>query len=348
MELKNITPKKSARKPKKKKPSGEELSLYIKRTFEKRGKKALEIARQTISEEETKLKSKEAREALHYFMNSYWNETTRPALLSIACEALGGDPDMTTPIATPLILISGAVDIHDDIIDQTKSKRNHMTVYGKFGKDIALLVGDALLLKGFTLFHEAHKKIQLERADALFQLIKESFYELGDAESLELSLKKRIMNVKVEEYLEFVHKKAADFEAYMRISALLANASTKETEALGRYGRILGILVILGDDNFDMLDPSEMVNRIRNEVWPLPLIYALQKSYLKKKLIPLLQKGKLTTKDAENIFDLVYVSGIFDDIESYFKKFVAEAKRNLRFIKNNILLTQILESTYPK
>ena len=326
---------------------GEKLSRYVAKMFEERGRKALGIARKVMAEETAKLDCEEAREALKYFMNDYWSETTRPALLSVVCEALGGNPDVTTPIAVPLILISGAVDIHDDLIDQSKMKRNHPTLYGKFGKDIALLVGDALLFKGFSLLHEASRELQPEKVHTVFELIRKSFFELGDAEALELALKTR-RRIKIEEYMELVKKKAADFEAYMRISVILADGSKEEIEALGRYGRILGMLVILGDDNADTLDSFELMNRIKNEVLPLPLIYALYKPSLRKKIIPILQKKKLTKKDAETILDIVYRANIFEKIEKHFRELIAEAKNNIKAIKNKDLLIQILESTYPK
>jgi geranylgeranyl pyrophosphate synthase len=347
MKMEKESRKGSSAIPKKGKLSGKKLSRYIEENFEKRGKKALEMARKAVLEEERKLECEEARKALHYFMNSFWNETTRPALLSIACETLNGNPDATTPIAVPLILISGAVDIHDDMIDQTKIKKGYPTVYGKFGKDMALLVGDALLFKGFTLLHEASKKLQPEQADTIYKLIKESFYELGDAESLELSLKRR-KDLKIEEYLDFVQKKAADFEAYMCISAILANGSEREIETLGKYGRILGMLAILGDDNADMLDPLGMVNRIKNEILPLPMIYALHVPGLKKKLRPLLQKKKLTEEDTERVLDLIYNAGVFNDVEGFLKKLISKGKETLKFIGKPPLLIKILESTYPE
>ncbi|MEM2971736.1 MAG: polyprenyl synthetase family protein [Candidatus Bathyarchaeia archaeon] len=327
--------------------SGEELSRYVAKLFEEKGRKALEIARNAMAEEIEKLECEEAREALKYFMDKYWRDTTRPALLSIACEALGGNPDLTTPIAVPLILISGAIDIHDDIIDQSKTKLNRPTVYGKFGKDIALLIGDALLFKGFTLLHEASKKLPLEKVHAILEILKKSFFELGDAEALELSLRKR-KRIRVEEYVEFVRRKGADFEAYMRISAILAGASEEETEALGRYGQILGMLVILGDDNADMLDSSELINRIKNEVLPFPIICALHKPTLKKKITPFLQKKKLTRKDAENIFNIIYEAEIFKEIENCFTKLINEARNNLKNIKNSEVLMKALKSAHPK
>lgn len=328
--------------------TGEELSEYIAKLFEERGKKALEITRKIINDEIARLSCEEAREALKYFMSTKLKDTTRPSLLSIACEALGGEPEKTTPIAVPLILISGAVDVHDDIIDQSIARKGKLTLYGKFGRDIALLIGDALLFKGFILLCEASKKFPPEKIGTIFELVKDLFFELGEAEAYELSLRKREA-IKIEEYIELVKRKAADFEAYMRISALLAEASNKETEALGKYGRLLGMLIILGDDNADMLDPSEVINRVRNEVLPLPIIYALHKPHLRRKIVTFLRKKKMTRKDAEEISDMIYKAGVFDDIEKKFVlKFISDAKNALKNIKNKKLLIQVLESTYPK
>src|SRR3989337_2793844 len=131
----------------------EEAMKQIQKIFKKRGTKALEMARKEILQE--KIECKEAREALTYFMTQYWHDLARPSLLSLVCEAVGGDPELTTPIAIPMTLISGAIDIHDDIIDQSKRKYGRPTIFGKYGKDVALLVGDAFLFKGLTLLNKA-------------------------------------------------------------------------------------------------------------------------------------------------------------------------------------------------
>ena len=134
----------------------EEMMKLVQELLEERGRKVLEMTRKTVLEEE--IESKQVREALNYFMSEYWHDVARPALLSLACEAVGGNPEVTTPIAIPMSLISGAIDIHDDIIDQSKTKGPRPTVLGKFGQDMALLVGDALLFKGFNMLYKAVEK----------------------------------------------------------------------------------------------------------------------------------------------------------------------------------------------
>jgi len=211
---------------------------------------------------------------LHYFITEYWHDLARPTLMSICCEAVGGDPNATIPFAVPLSLISGALDIQDDIIDQSKTKHGRPTVYGKYGKEIAMLAADALLFKGFALLNEACLEIPKEKAKKIVKIVKDLFYELGEAEALELNLKGR-MDVTPEEYLHIIEKKAADVEAHTHIGAIIGNATEIEKENLSRYGRLLGMIIIIGDDLIDLLDYRETKNRIKNECLPLPVIYAL-------------------------------------------------------------------------
>jgi len=334
------------RRGKRQELKGEELSRYVQSLFEKRGRTAFESARKAIMEEANKLGSERIREAFTYLL-SYWTDTTRPALLSMACEAVGGDPEGTKLVAAPLVLICEAVDIHDDIIDQSITKGDHLTVYGKFGKEIAMLVGDALLFKGFAILLAAEKEMPNNKMETIMQSIRKSFFELGDAEVLELAFRNRT-DVKVEDYLAVVRKKASDVEAYLRISAIVGNASPEETEALAKYGRILGMLIILGDDNFDMLHPMEMINRVENESLPLPMLYALQDPSLRARLAPILAKKRISKKDASTILSLVYSAGIFSDVGIYLRKLINEGTESLKHIRNRESLRAIIESTYPE
>jgi geranylgeranyl pyrophosphate synthase len=289
--------------------SPEEAIKQLQKLFKERGTKALEMARKEMLQE--KIECKEAREAVKYFMTEYWNDLVRPTLLSLVCEAVGGDPEQTTPIAVPLILISGAIDIHDDIIDQSKTKHGRPTVYGKFGSDIALIVGDMLLIKGLTLLNKAFTNgISPEKMAAICNIIQAMFIELGDAEALELGFR-RCMDVTPKEYLHMIQKKAADVEAHTKISAIIGNGSKKEIEAIGRYGRLLGMVKLLRDDSIDLIDPKELVHRIERECLPYPLLYALQNSKISPKIKSILAK-KLTRVDTEAIVNLTYVGGGFE------------------------------------
>jgi geranylgeranyl diphosphate synthase type I len=304
-------------------PSQEEITEHVQKLLEERGRKALELARKTVLEE--KIESTEVREALKYFITEYWHDTARPALLSLTCEAVGGDPNITTPIAIPMSLISGAIDIHDDIIDKSEVKDSRLTVFGKFGKDIALLVGDALLFKGFTLLHEAVEKgIPAEKVAVISDIIKKTFFELGEAEALELQFRGRT-DVTPEEYLHVVRKKAADVEAHTRISAILGNGTQEEIEALSTYGRLLGMLIILRDDLIDTIDREEITHRINEEHLPLPILYALQIPKIKSKLNSILLKKKITKMEIEKILDVIDEAEGFERVRKLMQEIATNA-----------------------
>jgi len=323
-----------------------EMMEQVEKILSERGSRALEEARNQILQEE--IECKEVREALTYFMSEYWHDVFGPTLLSLSCEAVGGDPNITTPIAVPMILISGAIDIHDDIIDQSKFKWLRPTVFGKFGKDIALLVGDALLFKGFKLLYEVVEKgISAEKVAAILDIINKAFYELGDAEALELSFRGRV-DVTPEEYLYVVRKKAADVEAFTHISALLGGGLKEEVEALREYGRLLGMMLILRDDLLDMIDFDESVHRIRRESLPLPILYALQKPEIESTLSPFLLKKKIRKRDAKSILLATDEAGGLDLCRKVMQELAENAYNRIEKLRYTVdYLKVIAKSVLP-
>jgi geranylgeranyl pyrophosphate synthase len=137
----------------------EKLIEQVQRLLEERSQKSLEIAKKEILQE--KMECKEINDAFMYYVRD-WNDVIHPGLISIACEAVGGNVEKAIPIQVVMLLLSAAVDIHDDIIDESKTKYGKPTVFARFGKDIALLVGDAFLMKALVLLHKLEKKFPTE------------------------------------------------------------------------------------------------------------------------------------------------------------------------------------------
>jgi len=315
--------------------------------FRKRGTKALGIAREEMLRET--IECKEAKEALTYFMTRYWHDLARPALLSMVCEAVGGDPEITMPVGVPMILISGAISIHDDIIDKTKAKSGYQTVYGKFGKEVALLVGDALLFKGFSLLSTvAEKGVPPEKMSLIMRIVKDTFFELGDAEAMELLLRGRI-DVLPKTYLHVVKKKAADVEAHTRIGAILGDGSKEQIEAMGHFGRILGMMIILRDDWIDLMDPEESCHRIKWESLPLPLLYGMQDPIANSKLRPILLRDFIRKRDTQTILQIISESKAMRQYLSFMHRLAADANSRLKSAKYDTVqhLELLIRATLP-
>ena len=305
----------------------------VQRIFKERGAQALKEAEKAMLSE--KIESEEVHDALSYFMKKYWRDTTRPALLSLFCEAVGGKAQATEQVAVSTILTSGAADLHDDIIDGSKVKEAGTTVYGKFGKEIALLAGDALLFKGLTmLFQSINQGVSLEKLSAIWDVTKETFFELGDAEALELAFIKRV-DVTPEQYLHVLEKKAAIIGGYAQIGVILGDGSKEDQANLIRYGEILGMLILLRDEVIDLIDINETRHRIEKESLPLPIIYALQSPKIKSALMPILRKKNITLKEANLIAEMTRRKGGVERCMQLIQKLADEACMSLSGVRYN-------------
>jgi len=322
-----------AQKRTKKDEYNEEAISRARRLMEEKGRKTLELTRKLMLENEDRIQCTEVLGALRYFANEYWSDLARPTLMSLACEAVGGDCQAVTSIVVPIMLFTAGMDIHDDLIDQSKTKNGRLTVFGKFGKDIALLTGDALLFKGFVRLHDAFDQVGTQKAAEVLRIIEDLFFELGDAEALELRLKAKV-DADPEEYLWIVRKKAADVEAYTYISALIGDGKTEEIEALRKYGRILGMLAIIRDDLIDTLDEEELMHRLKKEVAPLPLLYAARNPEARAAINSIILEKRATRKDIVKIIQTISENKGVTETEKKIKELVEEGLSSVNRVKH--------------
>ena len=296
-----------------------------------KGRTSYKLAKEAILSDN--IQSKEVYEAFYYYAENFL-EFTPSALMVLACEAVGGESEKTALVGAAITLFVGAMDIHDDIIDQSKIKDGRQTLFGKFGKEIALLVGDALLIKGFTLFQKASYIIQREEMIRTMNILQKAFFEVGDAHALEIYLKGNV-NVSPEDYLRLVSMKSAGVEAYTKIGALLGRGSQKEIELLGKYGRRWAMLSKIRNDFADLFEPEELKNRMQNEILPLPLLYVFKDSAIKKEIIRILSNKHLSQNDIETITDIVFESEHVNTLKEYMKNLVDEAICYISYLRDS-------------
>jgi len=267
-----------------------------------RGAKSLEIARQSIRQEE--IKHKLLAEAMRYFATEAFPDVMHPGLLTIYCEAVGGKPDETIQVGAAMTLLVAAADIHDDLVDGSEIKNGKPTVLGKYGKDIAVLTGDAFLIKGLYLLYEAIAEFPSGKKNALLRLVKQAFFDLSSAEAEEAAFRGNV-DISGRDYFELIKRKIAVAEATAKIGAILGNGTINQVRALGEIGYTLGLLNTLRDEFIDVFEADELSNRFKNEILPLPVLYVFQDPEKKKQIIQLLKELKLTKAKTERIVDIV-------------------------------------------
>jgi geranylgeranyl diphosphate synthase type I len=304
--------------------------------LQKRSKKALELAKKSILAE--KIEYKELHDALEHYVSS-WNDFTHPGLFSLACEAVGGDTDAMVQIQAAIAMMAAAFDIHDDIIDKSEAKHGIPTVFGKFGKDIALLLGNAFLIEGLILFSKSLEDLHQEKAK-IFEILKTSLFELGNAHALELGLKRRV-DAAPEEYMQIVKMKAANIEADMRIGAIVGGGTSSKVEALARYAKILGMLATLREEFIDVFEIEELNQRISNEYLPIPVLYSMQDKDSRRRIQKLLAKGKITSKNSDELIHAVFEAKSVRKLKKEIKELAIEAIQLVSKIRNYNVKSQL-------
>jgi octaprenyl-diphosphate synthase len=318
----------------------EEMMEQVKALLIKRSKEAVEQARQVILKEN--IKNETLYEALRYFMEEFWYDASHPTLLSLGYEAVGGDLNATIGVGASFVLLAGAADIHDDVIDQSLNK-DKMTVFGKFGKDIAIISGNVLWLKGMLKLEEACDSFPEEKKVLILNLTKQAFFDIGSAEAQETILKGNL-NVTPEEYLEIIGLKVSVATAAAQIGAVIGNGTEEQVKSLGEYAKNLATLMTIRDEFIDMFELDELTNRFKNECLPLPMLYTFQDINLKKRIVSSLQKG-VSEEELQEMLELVYASPPVKKLVDEMKRSVREGLKMISWVRENNDFGLLLKST---
>jgi geranylgeranyl pyrophosphate synthase len=270
--------------------------------LERESIRAFDIARKRLST--SSIKNERLRRALEYYEKN-WSDVLHPGVIAIACEAVGGSEKDAVLMQVPMLFLSAAADIHDDIIDRSENKNGKPTLVGKFGEELALLVGDRMLFKAMQSLHASGKEIACERMDKIIDIIDDAFVEAVEAHTNELKFRRNLSS-NPNEYLRMIEKKSAILEAHTQIGALVGNGNGKEVENLRLYGRTLGTLMSLRDEFIDVFEPEELMDRLKNGCLPLPMIYAFENPKSKKTIMNILSRPNISENEANEIVNLVF------------------------------------------
>ena len=147
-------------------------------------------------------------------------------------------------LAAAVEFIHTATLLHDDVVDSSDLRRGRDTANAVWGNKPAVLVGDFLFSRAFELMVADGSLRVLEILSRASSVIAEGevhqLLTTSDIETTEAA------------YLAVIEAKTAElFAAASRIGAVVAERPAAEEEALGRFGRNLGIAFQLVDDMLD-------------------------------------------------------------------------------------------------
>lgn len=201
----------------------------------------------------------------------------RALLAFMAADALGSEPATMVPVASALELLHGASLIHDDIVDHAKERRGQRALHVQVGMGPALILGDYLMLRSFTLLQQSQDNFGLQRVTDAVKTLTSYAQACCLGELRELTAESD--GDQEGEYLRIVEgKTASQFAASVTVPAILGGGTQDEIEALRTYGLNLGIAFQIHDDVLDIdedtvpLEQSDTRPHLHQRL-PLPLLY---------------------------------------------------------------------------
>jgi len=208
----------------------------------------------------------------------------RPLLSLLTCQAAGGEWRDCVPVASAVELIHNFTLIHDDIEDQSETRRGRTTVWKRWGVAQAINTGDAVLI----LAHLSCQRLRQSDISAgtvleVQRALDEACLRLTVGQYLDLAFETR-PDVLEPVYLAMVEGKTAALIASGTLSAaLVAGARPPIVEAYREFGRHLGLSFQIQDDILGIWGAPEVTGKpagddLRSRKKSLPILFGLHNS----------------------------------------------------------------------
>jgi geranylgeranyl diphosphate synthase type II len=208
----------------------------------------------------------------------------RPALSIAACLGLGGHLGAILPTAATLELYHNAFLIHDDIEDESWSRRGKPTLHIDHGIPIAVNVGDAMLSLSLQPLLDNVERVGLGPALRILRIVAKMTRLTVDGQALELDwVRSNTWRLDDADYLTMVELKTSwySFITPLQAGAVAAGTPPERMNELESFGRQLGAAFQITDDLLNLrADPQEYGKEIGGDLWEgkrtLMLLHALR------------------------------------------------------------------------
>jgi geranylgeranyl diphosphate synthase type II len=241
----------------------------------------------------------------------------RPALVLLGCNVFSDKIEQAVPAAMAIEVFHNFTLMHDDIMDKALLRRNRHAVHVKWSPNIALLSGDAMVIKAYELLAE----LNVSSFPRVFSLFNETALKVCEGQQYDMDFECR-SDISERDYLHMVELKTAVLlAASLKIGAITGGADDAGSDLLYEFGKNIGIAFQLQDDFLDVYaNPNTFGKEMGNDI------------VCNKKTLLLIQALKLATGSLKE--ELLYWLGVED-----FDK--AEKIKRIRLIYDQLHIDEL-------
>lgn len=205
-------------------------------------------------------RQKTVLEAMRYSV-TIGGKRLRPMMMAEVYRSFApqGDMALVEPFMAAMEMLHTYSLVHDDLpaMDNDMYRRGQLTTHAKYGEDMAILAGDALL--NFS-FETACKAFSGDADAAQDMRVAEALRVFGKKAGIFGMIGGQVVDVEktgqplAEEEIRFIYelKTCALLEASMMIGAILGGASEEEVSLVERMAKNIGMAFQIQDDVLDL------------------------------------------------------------------------------------------------
>ena len=249
----------------------------------------------------------------------------RPVLLLLTTEAFGGAVEEAMPAALAVEIFHNFTLLHDDIMDNADVRRGKPSVYAKWGGNVALLSGDAMLISAYKYLARVSPNV----LPKVMNIFTDMALEVCEGQQYDMDFEK-ISKVSVEEYMQMIERKtSALLSGSAMIGATMAGASDEDVKKIYRFATELGLAFQLQDDVLDSYGDTALGKKIGGDILEgkktFLMVQALSRASEQEREVLCTTHMRTDISDAEKI---ATIKALYDKLDV---RRIAEQQIELRF-----------------
>ncbi|MBS3750718.1 MAG: polyprenyl synthetase family protein [Anaerolineales bacterium] len=204
----------------------------------------------------------------------------RPLLVLLTMKAGGGRWQAALPAASAVELLHNFSLIHDDIQDNSPTRRGRPSVWKRWGKAQAINTGDAMFALANRSLLDLSKSLNPRITLQACLVFQRTTLQLTQGQHLDLAFENE-KQISLDQYWEMISgKTAALLGTAMELGALCAQVSRTRKEAFREFGLQLGLAFQVQDDILGIWGETEIIGKSNTSDLvtgkkTLPIIYGL-------------------------------------------------------------------------
>lgn len=204
----------------------------------------------------------------------------RPLLTLASTAIYSGDMPRAHALAAAVEFIHTATLLHDDVVDESETRRGQDAANLVFGNQASVLVGDFLFSRAFQLMTE-------DGSLDVLRILSSASAVIAEGEVMQLTTANNL-DTTMDEYIQVIQSKtAALFAAACEVGPVIAGADKHHSQAMADYGMNMGIAFQIADDTLDYMAQRAKLGKntgddFREGKMTAPVLFALQKADAKE------------------------------------------------------------------